>query len=1014
MANFANPTVGSNYTDFPGEIRASVDAALQQLSVGSHTNIPTGAIKFDTSANRWKKFNGSAFVDLTSTYDLNANVSVNQLNLGNDERARFGGSQELQIYNDGSKSRIESVSDHLFIKGNDITFFKGSTAEQFIDCNSDGSVDLFFDQGSHSTPKLSTTATGIQVTSAVGIGRAAALTLDVEGSAQIGAASTAGAELRIGRSGSGNRNAFIDFIGDNTYTDHGFRIIRKNGGANTETDLVQRGTGSVRFLNNEAAGFQFFTSATQKATITSIGRVGIGVTNPASIFEVQTATNERIRFLSNGSNEQPRIDLIRDSGTDFSIINAVGAYQLKKGSNIIYTYASDTHRFAIDGAEAARIDSSKRLLLGIQTTRTVGAAHAFQIESNTSGGSRMSIVRNSNDSGGPVLTFGKTRATSNGGNTIVANGDTLGLIDFIGNDGTDFANSGARITAKADGTQAANSLPSRLEFSTNGGATSPTLRGTFKENGVFLLGLTTTQNSALSLATAAQVQVAAPSGMWNTTGSFYNVQSFGQLYHHGSFEMSIVGGGYRKGSSQWQNYTINGQTGNATQLAFTTQSSPNMRFCLEANKADNSASAVAEKARFTTAGLLIGQSSGIGAKLDVKGASGTYPTVRILHSNVDTEGEFLRVGRTDINTIRYHSMMAKHGGSDNFIKFKVHNDGASSVTDQLSLFTFHGNNSFVIGLEDAARGPLHIHKTTNNDCNIHMTNTGTGTSSSQGFTIFTNTSTCGFVQRHNNVPMRFMMTDSGGNIGDRVRLHAGGNFSIGNTTNSFKLDVTGTVRISDNVSLTNAKRIIWGTSDSAFIEGDDGAYLRFGVNNETFRITSTALRIGQTTTDFAGANNTTVGASITKTGRIHSSTSDTNTGLTCNANVTSNSKHYISFRRDGAQIGSVTQNGASNVAYNVGSDRRLKENIIDLKDALTNLLKLKPRRFNFIADKTKQTVDGLIAQEVEEIGVCPNAIWKDKEDKEMMQIDYSKFMTLAIAAIQELAGKVSDLEAKLG
>ena len=32
MANFANPTVGSNYTNFPDEIRASVNAALQQLS----------------------------------------------------------------------------------------------------------------------------------------------------------------------------------------------------------------------------------------------------------------------------------------------------------------------------------------------------------------------------------------------------------------------------------------------------------------------------------------------------------------------------------------------------------------------------------------------------------------------------------------------------------------------------------------------------------------------------------------------------------------------------------------------------------------------------------------------------------------------------------------------------------------------------------------------------------------------------------------------------------------------
>ena len=52
MANFANPTVGSNYTDFPAEIRASVNAALQQLSVGSHTNIPTGTIKFDASVLR--------------------------------------------------------------------------------------------------------------------------------------------------------------------------------------------------------------------------------------------------------------------------------------------------------------------------------------------------------------------------------------------------------------------------------------------------------------------------------------------------------------------------------------------------------------------------------------------------------------------------------------------------------------------------------------------------------------------------------------------------------------------------------------------------------------------------------------------------------------------------------------------------------------------------------------------------------------------------------------------------
>ena len=104
------------------------------------------------------------------------------------------------------------------------------------------------------------------------------------------------------------------------------------------------------------------------------GNVGIGTASPSTKFEVQTAASERIQFLSNGSNEQPRIDLIRDSGTDYSIINAIAAYQIKKGSNLIYQYANDTHRFSIDGSEKARIDSSGNL--GIGTTGPSAKLHA--------------------------------------------------------------------------------------------------------------------------------------------------------------------------------------------------------------------------------------------------------------------------------------------------------------------------------------------------------------------------------------------------------------------------------------------------------------------------------------------------------------------------------------------------------------------------------------------------------------------------------------------------------------
>ena len=69
------------------------------------------------------------------------------------------------------------------------------------------------------------------------------------------------------------------------------------------------------------------TNSVRRLTIDSSGNVGIGISSstPSAKFEVQTSTNERIHFLSNGSNEQPRIDLIRDSGTDYSIINAIGA-----------------------------------------------------------------------------------------------------------------------------------------------------------------------------------------------------------------------------------------------------------------------------------------------------------------------------------------------------------------------------------------------------------------------------------------------------------------------------------------------------------------------------------------------------------------------------------------------------------------------------------------------------------------------------------------------------------------
>ena len=70
MANWSNPQLTSTYTNFVTEVKdRDVDLALQFDGTTS-TNLTTGTIRWSSSANRWQKWNGSAWVELTGTYAL--------------------------------------------------------------------------------------------------------------------------------------------------------------------------------------------------------------------------------------------------------------------------------------------------------------------------------------------------------------------------------------------------------------------------------------------------------------------------------------------------------------------------------------------------------------------------------------------------------------------------------------------------------------------------------------------------------------------------------------------------------------------------------------------------------------------------------------------------------------------------------------------------------------------------------------------------------------------------------
>ena len=134
--------------------------------------------------------------------------------------------------------------------------------------------------------------------------------------------------------------------------------------------------------------------------------------------------------------------------------------------------------------------------------------------------------------------------------------------------------------------------------------------------------------------------------------------------------------------------------------------------------------------------------------------------------------------------------------------------------------------------------------------------------------------------------------------------------------------------------------------------------------------------------------------------------------------ATSGNNTFVAFFTEASITGrgSITYNrGAGLTAYNTTSDYRLKENIVDLPDALDSVMSLKPRQFSW--KETGNVTTGFIAHELAE--VCPHAVSGDKdavdeEGKPVYQgIDTSFLVATLTAAIQEQQALITSLTARL-
>jgi len=409
-----------------------------------------------------------------------------------DRKAIFGDGSDLQIYHDGNNSLINDTgTGDLRLRTNNKVVIEGSSGEDHAVFNDNGAVQLYFDSGTYSAPKLATTSTGIDVT-----GTVVSDGLTVDGSAAIDGgssentvltldSSTANTYLKITDSNSTN-GVFIGAATNdlNFYPNNTLSAKFAAGGDISFYD--SSGTSQSLFWDASAESLGIGTSSIDnKVNIQESALAGRDASNGNTTLTLEHATDTGIQFFSATQTQlrfgdaastaagsiifehaTNKLRLNTDSlftvatgGTERMRIDSSGNVGLYDGQYINWRLApNSTYRGGIrcdssanmsfetgsGGAEAMRIDSSGNLLVGTTDrlvadgtgTGLVLGGQSDLLHVSRSGGDCAKFNRVSND--GAIVTFSKDGTAvgsigASGGDLIIGTDDT-GLYFWDGDD----------------------------------------------------------------------------------------------------------------------------------------------------------------------------------------------------------------------------------------------------------------------------------------------------------------------------------------------------------------------------------------------------------------------------------------------------------------------------------------------------------------------------------------------------------------------------------------------------
>ena len=275
-------------------------------------------------------------------------------------------------------------------------------------------------------------------------------------------------------------------------------------------DVLQTSGSSGVAIKNSGGTTVLTVGSANTTNSTFAGAVNInGSEAVTSISNTQTLTNKTINLTNNtltGTKAQFDAACSDDNFAYTATANTFTAAQsinVAAGVPLTITNTGSGNCLLVEDSTSTDttptvIDASGRLVCGNPSAISVGAAFTARIQAMGSGDAGFAMLgRFEANASDAKLNFLKSRNATPGSFTIVQSGDAVGGLAWYADDGVDYNNAVAAITATISTTPGADDTPGQLDFRTTAdGANTTTSRMTIDHTGAVRLPTISTTASA--------------------------------------------------------------------------------------------------------------------------------------------------------------------------------------------------------------------------------------------------------------------------------------------------------------------------------------------------------------------------------------------------------------------------------------------------------------------------------------------------------------------------------------